>query len=174
MPMTRLANLAIDRGGSEAAEAMREEVCRYAAPISCSIARVSRRSLSPSRKTHWGPVLRWARDVLDAPFVLSEGVEFRRPAKEGTRGGAGEVQDYAPPFAVTALASLTQIMGSALISLMLGRGVIAPVEAWNAAHVDENWNMQKWGEDAEVAARRALRLSEFEAAAKMLRLVRGS
>lgn len=83
-----------------------------------------------------------------------------------------EAQDYAPPFALAALVSVTQLSGSALIALMLGRGKLTPVEAWNAAHVDEDWNTRTWGEDAETAARRASRFMEFEAAAKMLALTK--
>jgi chaperone required for assembly of F1-ATPase len=83
----------------------------------------------------------------------------------------GETIDrFAPPFALAALASVTQLTGSALIALMLGRGALPPVEAWNAAHVDEDWNARQWGEDAEAAHGRARRFAEFEAAAKMLSL----
>ena len=40
--------------------------------------------------------------------------------------------------------------------------------AWTAAHVDEDWNREKWGADDEVEARRASRLLDFEAAALVL------
>jgi chaperone required for assembly of F1-ATPase len=58
---------------------------------------------------------------------------------------------------------------------MLANRKLTPVEAWNAAHVDEDWNARQWGEDAEAAAGRARRFAEIEAAAKMLALagVRG-
>jgi len=42
-------------------------------------------------------------------------------------------------------------------------------QVWAAAHVDEDWNIEKWGVDEEVAARRAARLVDFEAAAGILR-----
>jgi chaperone required for assembly of F1-ATPase len=42
-------------------------------------------------------------------------------------------------------------------------------QVWAAAHVDEDWNTEKWGVDAEVAARRAARLVEFQAAASVLK-----
>jgi chaperone required for assembly of F1-ATPase len=49
------------------------------------------------------------------------------------------------------------------------RGVIDQDQAWAAAHVDENWNIEKWGGDEEVAARRAARLVDFRAAATVLK-----
>ena len=41
-----------------------------------------------------------------------------------------------------------------------------------AAHVDEDWNMATWGEDSAAMERRAFRLSEFAAAAEVLRHLR--
>ena len=43
-------------------------------------------------------------------------------------------------------------------------------QIWAAAHVDEDWNIEKWGVDEEVSARRAARLVDFKAAASILRL----
>jgi chaperone required for assembly of F1-ATPase len=62
------------------------------------------------------------------------------------------------------------LTGSALIALALARGRLTPDEAWAASHVDEDWNIRQWGEDAEAARRRAARLAEFRAAAQMLAL----
>jgi chaperone required for assembly of F1-ATPase len=63
---------------------------------------------------------------------------------------------------------ITTLTGSALLALALWRGVIDSDQAWAAAHVDEDWNIEKWGADEEVAARRAARLVDFRAAASIL------
>jgi chaperone required for assembly of F1-ATPase len=55
------------------------------------------------------------------------------------------------------------------LALALLRGVLDSDQVWAAAHVDEDWNMEKWGVDAEVAARRAVRLVDFRAAAGVLK-----
>ncbi len=44
-------------------------------------------------------------------------------------------------------------------------------QVWAAAHVDEDWNIEQWGVDEEVAARRAARLVDFRAAARILKAV---
>jgi len=44
-------------------------------------------------------------------------------------------------------------------------------EAWQAAHVDEDWNMEQWGRDKAALERRAFRFAEFDAAATVLRLL---
>jgi len=51
-----------------------------------------------------------------------------------------------------------------LLALALLHGVIDADQVWAAAHVDEDWNIEKWGVDEEVAARRAARLVDFTAA----------
>jgi chaperone required for assembly of F1-ATPase len=82
-----------------------------------------------------------------------------------------EVARFDPPFALAALASLTNLTGSALLALALARGRLTVDAAWVAAHVDEDWNIQRWGEDALAARLRADRFAEFRAAARMLELL---
>jgi chaperone required for assembly of F1-ATPase len=81
------------------------------------------------------------------------------------------VEQLKQPLMLTAVASATNIGGSALIALALARGALSGDEAWNAAHVDEQWNISQWGEDDEAQRRLAARHAEFSAAAKMLRLL---
>ena len=50
-------------------------------------------------------------------------------------------------------------------------GRMTPEEAWKAAHVDEDWQIAQWGEDAEAAVRRTARWRDFAAAARLLSLV---
>lgn len=169
MPMTRLANLAIDQA-TEKATSIQEEILRYAASDLVLYRAGEPEGLVAAQSEHWDPVMRWARETLRANFILAEGVNFVSQPETALAAIEVEIQDYPPPFALAALASITQLSGSALIALMLGRGKLSAVQAWNAALVDEDWNMRQWGEDAEAVARRTARLSEFEAAAKMLAL----
>jgi len=64
---------------------------------------------------------------------------------------------------------VTTLTGSALLALALNHGVLTPDQVWSAAHVDEDWNIEQWGVDGEVAARRAARLVDFRAAASILK-----
>ena len=52
---------------------------------------------------------------------------------------------------------MTTLTGSALIALALARGVLSAEAAWQAAHVDEDWNMAQWGKDEMALERRAFR-----------------
>jgi chaperone required for assembly of F1-ATPase len=74
-------------------------------------------------------------------------------------------------FALTALHLITTLTGSALLALALARGQLSAEAAWAAAHVDEEFQIAQWGEDAEAAARRQLGWVELQAASRMLQLL---
>ena len=167
MPLTRLANLAIDRGAA-GAPAMAEEVARYAGSDLLLYRAGEPEGLVAMQSQHWDPILAWAHAALGARFLLGEGVRFQSQPEAALAAVRKAVDQHAAPFHLTALASLTALAGSALIALALARGAVDVGAAWDAAHVDEDWNIRKWGGDAEAMARRAARRTEFEAAARML------
>jgi chaperone required for assembly of F1-ATPase len=76
------------------------------------------------------------------------------------------------PWIVAAVHVITTLTGSALLALALFHGAIDEDRAWTAAHVDEDWNAAKWGVDEEMAERRAARLVDFKAAARVLKAVK--
>ncbi|MEH0072191.1 hypothetical protein V6L77_21070 [Pannonibacter sp. Pt2-lr] len=63
---------------------------------------------------------------------------------------------------------MTTVTGSAVIALLLARRNHAAADLWAAAHVDEDWNAELWGEDAEARRIRAYKKTEFDAAALIL------
>ena len=54
------------------------------------------------------------------------------------------------------------------MALALAHGRLDVEAAWAAAHVDEDWNMAKWGRDEQALARRADRFADLQAAALVL------
>ena len=171
LPLTRLANLAIDAVAS-APQPVIDEIVQYAGSDLVLYRAEGPEGLVALQNERWNPVLAWAAASLGARFSLAEGIVHVRQPDEAlacVRGAAGRL---ARPFALTAVASATNIGGSALIALALGEGALSGDDAWNAAHVDEQWNISQWGEDAEMQQRLAARHAEFSAAAKMLSLLR--
>ena len=61
---------------------------------------------------------------------------------------------------------------SLLLALATALGRLSPEEAWEAAHVDEDWQISQWGEDEEARERRENRRRDFAAAARMVELLR--
>ncbi len=74
-------------------------------------------------------------------------------------------------IALACLNVMTTLTGSALIPLARVGGLLSLEEAWDAAHVDEDFQMRLWGADTEALARRAQRFTEMAAADRLWQLV---
>jgi chaperone required for assembly of F1-ATPase len=171
MPLTRLVNVAIDRVAGEA-EAVAAETAKYAGSDLLCYRAGNPAGLVAAQAEAWDPVLDWVRETYGARFALAEGVTFAAQPAQSIEAIRAEVERYAPPFALAALATATAITGSVLLALALARGRLSADAAWAAAHVDEQWNAGRWGEDSEAQRRLATRRAEFNAAAKVLALLR--
>ena len=73
---------------------------------------------------------------------------------------------------IVALNSLTGITGSGLLSIALREKLMTAEEVWTAAHIDEDYNVRLWGEVDEATERRTKRRLDFDAAVRVLELVR--
>ncbi len=118
----------------------------------------------------WDPVLDWAQTELGARFRIAKGVMPVVQVKEALEKVGAAVAQF-DAMALTALHVMTTLLGSALLALAHAKGRISVDEAWGAGHVDEDWQISKWGVDFEAAERRATRLREFQAASRFLALL---
>lgn len=166
MPVTRLVNVALD-GVAQTVEATAAEVVSYAgSDLLCYRAEEPDR-LVERQGLAWDPVLDRFRTEVGARFFLSAGIRHVAQPDEATARVAALVPR--DPLKLAALVSMTGLTGSALLSLAVAQGWLDAEAAWTAAHVDEDWNRELWGEDAEASARRAARKTEMDAAALVLR-----
>jgi chaperone required for assembly of F1-ATPase len=166
MPVTRLANSIID-GVTDAPEAVAAEVERYLGSDLVCYRAPGPEGLVTRQSRAWDPVLAWARDALGARFLLAEGIVFvTQPVEALTAARVAIPRDI---WRLGALNAITTLTGSALIALALDAEALTIDEAWAAAHVDEDWNMDIWGRDALALERRAFRFAEMQAAAQVLR-----
>jgi chaperone required for assembly of F1-ATPase len=167
MPLTRLANSVID-AVADRVDAVADDVAKYfETDLLCY--RAGHPDVLVAREAaHWDPVLFWAADRLGARFILAEGIMHVRQPDQAIAAARAALPKE--PWAIAALHVLTTLTGSALLPLALMHGRLDEDEVWAAAHVDEDWNIEKWGVDAEVAARRAARLIDFKAAARLLKV----
>jgi chaperone required for assembly of F1-ATPase len=165
MPFTRFANSVVD-AVVERVDAVADDVAKYLGSDLLFYRAGHPEALVAREATLWDPVVFWAADTLGAHFILAEGiVHVRQPESAIAAARAAFPGD---PWSIAALHVVTSLTGSALLALALMRGVLDADQVWAAAHVDEDWNIEKWGIDEEVAARRAARLVDFRAAASIL------
>ena len=165
MPLTRLANTIID-GVVDNTDAVAAEVARYIGSDLVCYRAAGPAGLVERQAKAWDPVLAWADEALGARFALGEGMAFvAQPEAALAAARAAIPRD---PWRLGALHAVTTLTGSALIALGLLHGRLSMDEAWAAAHVDEDWNMEFWGKDAFALERRASRLAEMQAACRVL------
>ena len=115
-------------------------------------------------------MIAWAKQELRAPLNLAQGIGHV-PQPQGSLDRIREQLTGVDAFGLAALHVMTSLTGSALLALAVALKRLTPEEAWTAAHVDEDWQIGQWGEEAEAAERRTRRRQDFDAAARMLRLL---
>lgn len=166
MPMTRRANTALDRVRGREAEIV-EEVVDYAASDLLCYRAERPEGLVTQQQLHWDPVLAWTKDALAAPFSIGTGITHVAQ-DENSLARIREALSVHDFYALTPLHTMTTLTGSALLALALAEGRLDPDAVWQAAHVDEDWQVSQWGEDAEAKARRTLRRAEFDGDVRFL------
>ena len=170
MPLTRLANSAVDGvRGREAA--VRADIVTYAGSDLLCYRAPEPEALVRRQAGLWDPVLAWGREALGAHLQVGKGLMPVTQPDAAQHAVARALQGQSA-FALAALHAMTTLTGSALLALAHARGRLTAEQAWAAAHVDEDWQIGTWGEDAEAAARRQLRWCEMQAASRMLALLR--
>jgi chaperone required for assembly of F1-ATPase len=166
MPLTRFANSVNDAVVGRV-EAVTDDVVKYLGSDLLFYRAGHPEALVAREAATWDPIVFWAADALGAHFILAEGiVHVRQP---GSAIAAARTALPTDPWSIAALHVISTLTGSALLALALMRGVIDQDQAWAAAHVDEDWNIEQWGRDEEIAARRAARRVDFRAAASILK-----
>src|SRR5580700_1519649 len=165
MPLTRLANAIID-GVADTPLPVAAEIAKYLASDLLFYRAASPPGLVERQAHHWDPILTWARQALGADFKLGEGVVH--VAQPEAALAAARAAIPLEPWRLGVVHAITTLTGSALIALAVARGALSADAAWQAAHVDEDWNMAQWGRDEMAAARQEFRFAEFQAAATVL------
>jgi len=165
MPLTRLANAIID-GVADAPQPVADEIAKYLASDLVFYRADSPLGLVERQAGHWDPILDWARQGLGAEFKLGEGVVYVAQPEAALAAARAAIPD--DPWRLGAVHAITTLTGSALIALAMARGALSADTAWQAAHVDEDWNIAQWGRDEMAMARRDFRSAEFQAAATVL------
>ena len=168
MPLTRFANSVAEV--SERVDAVVDDAAKYLGSDLLFYRAGYPEALVAREAAFWDPVLSWAASDLGAHFILSEGIIHVTQPEQAIQAARSIFPS--DPWSVAALHLITTVTGSALLALALLRGVLDTDEVWAAAHVDDDWNVEKWGVDEEVAARRAARFFDFRAAATILDALR--
>ncbi|RMH47121.1 MAG: ATPase [Alphaproteobacteria bacterium] len=169
MPMTRLANAAIDRV-IPAREEIAAAVAAYGASDLLCYRATRPQALADRQAAAWDPVLAWARRRHGARLRVQAGVIFAPQPPESLARLTAAVEALAP-FPLAALHELVALSGSLLLGLAVHERHLDPATAWTLSRIDEDWQAEHWGRDAEAEAAAAAKRADFLLAARFLELV---
>ncbi len=167
MPLTRISNSALDAVSIRFGE-VADDITRFAGNDALCYRADDPQSLIDTQRRLWDPVVDWAGGLLGGRFVLIEGVIHAAQPEALLAAYRARLSDLTP-MRLAALHTITSLTGSALLGLGLLEDYLDAGAAWTAAHVEEDFNIERWGEDAEAALVRAYKRKEFDAAVLILR-----
>ncbi|GAU84022.1 chaperone [Bosea sp. BIWAKO-01] len=167
MPLTRLVNSALD-GVSDQHEAVRAEIVRYAGSDALCYRASEPDNLVERQRDVWDPIIAGTEAALGARFTLTEGVMFAAQPAGVLDAVARRVADLSAPLALAGAHNVMTLSGSTILMLALADGRLDEEQAWTAAHLDEDYQIEIWGQDEDAADRRTIRRQEFAAAVLLL------
>jgi len=169
MPLTRLASGAIDRVATHRADVI-DEVAAYAETDLLCYRADHPVELSKRQHDVWQPVLDWMESRYQAKFATTVGVVpvTQSPAALEAARAAIAAQD---DMTLAALHAVTHASGSVILALALVDGHIDAPALVAASQLDEQFQIEQWGEDAEAAERRAALAAAITASARFVALL---
>ncbi|MEW5726590.1 MAG: ATP12 family protein [Pseudomonadota bacterium] len=169
MPMMQLAATALDRAGPERA-AIIDQLMSYAGTDLLCYRADFPPDLVDRQDTGWTPVLDWAARVLDARLQTTSGVIAVAQPADALTALRRKVEAY-DVWRLTALQLTTAAAGSLVLALALVEGELDAERVFALSQLDETYQIEQWGEDAEAAERRAALARDIRSAERFLSLI---
>lgn len=170
MPMTQFVATALDRVpldrerivGDLAAFAETDLLCHWAADSEW---------LAKRQAEQWQPMLDWAKTALSARFTVASGI---MPVDQPPETLAAVRQRVAAldDLTLVAVQSLAGSSGSIVLAFAVAEGRLSAEDAYRLSRLDEDYQIERWGEDYEAADRRVAVHADMLAAEKLLSLAR--
>lgn len=119
----------------------------------------------------WDPLLAALEEDADVRIERVSGI-LHRPQPPETVAALRRQLEALDPFTIAAVFSLTSLAASLVVGLSALEDGADPVGLWDAANLEEDWQIENWGADDEAATRRARRLGDFTRAVEFARAAR--
>lgn len=169
LPLTRLAATGLDRVAGQREQVI-EDTAKYAGSDLLCYRATDPPRLVERQHSAWQPLLDWASERYGAPLVVVEGTRFvTQPAQSIERLHAA-VAGHSD-LALSALYNLTHISGSLVIALAIAEGRLTADDAFNAAQLDEVYQIERWGADPIATERHVGIRRDLAAGARFLALL---
>ncbi|MQX36997.1 ATP12 family chaperone protein [Roseospira navarrensis] len=170
MPLTQLANTALERVASGRAAVVAELVRFVDADGLCYHADHPP-ELAARQAEAWQPLLDWASADLSAPLVATQGVMPLRQPPQVSAALEGALSDL-DDWGLTAAQCIAGAAGSLVLALAVIHARLDGATCFALSRLDESFQMETWGEDAEAMAAREVVRRDILAAETLWRLSR--
>lgn len=164
MPVTRSANAAIDKVAPMHVEVSALVAAYGGTDLLCYRADTPK-ELVERQNVAWNPLLDWAADTLLAPLKTGVGIVHVAQDAEVLAALARRVASM-DAFQLAAFHDLVGMSGSLIIGFATINKVLPVADLWRASRIDEDWQIEKWGEDDEEITTSEGKKTGFEHAAR--------
>ena len=169
MPLTGLANAAIDRVAPDPT-AFAAGLAKYAEGDLLCYRADGPAPLVEREERRWDPLIAWARRRFDVDFRITAGI-VHVPQAQATVDQLAHAVEALDAFRLAGLSPLVTIGGSLVAGLAVSEKAVTVDDAWTAVTVDEQWQLDQWGADAEAEKALENRRRDFFVAARFLELL---
>lgn len=119
----------------------------------------------------WDPLLAWVHQKFGARFQVADGITHRDQPPEALAALRQALTGY-DPFTLAGLHVVASITGSLVLALAVAEGEITGAHAFVLSRIDETYQAEKWGEDAEAAKRATALAHELDKAVELMAALR--
>lgn len=169
LPLTRAANSAIDRILPNP-EPVIDAIAGYGGSDLLCYRAAKPEALAERQAASWGPWLAWSARTLHAPLVAVVGITHQAQPKASLDALRAAVAARGP-FGLAGLHGLVSLSGSLILGLAVAAGDLAAEKAWDLSRLDEDWQAEQWGLDAEAESAATASRAEFLDSARLLALL---
>jgi chaperone required for assembly of F1-ATPase len=169
MPLLRLANTVID-GVTDNREEVIAAILRFGENDLLCYRAHQPPELAARQKAAWDPVLDWASQRHSANMRIAAGLTHVDQPVEALDALRRALEGF-DAFSLGGLHVIASITGSAVLALAVAESFINGATAFELSRIDEIYQAEKWGEDAQAAARATSLAQELNKAAELIALV---
>jgi chaperone required for assembly of F1-ATPase len=147
MPLTQLANTMVDKGQGHDRAEMEQTLLDYgASDLVCYFA-THPQDLVERQQKDWQPLLDWMAQEFSVTLESVAGIQYHYQPAESLNKLAVLIETL-ESVDFTVVQAAASVTGSLVIALALARKRLTAEEAYQAACVDEIYQLEKWGADS--------------------------
>lgn len=169
MPFTRSANAAIDKVATQFDEVAAMLAAYGGSDLLCYRAQTPD-VLIKRQADSWDPLLNWAYDTYGARLATTQGI-MPIDQSDAALSALSAPLFAATPFELTAIHDLIALSGSLVLALGVTQRRLSADEAWALSRLDEQWQIEQWGEDEDAAQAAEIKRQAFAHAAILFEMV---